>query len=159
MRIREELGYVLVSSRRKSLQRSRTWSHVSSIVWLCSTVSLLMKRRLKSFTCSGLFPVVFSNVSLVSLVQISAHFSLILGSTMIWNLSFSNVSKTKSVVVLRNPISLQKIKSIFSFLSACASLSESNTPLSESLSLQCPKVEQCVLTCSPLQVMMSSMGI
>jgi len=79
-------------------------------------ISLLIKRRLKIFACSGLFSLLFSKVSLVSLEQISAHFSLILGSTMILKVSYSKHSKIRSVVVLLNPISLQKMKSIFSFL-------------------------------------------
>lgn len=122
----------------------------------CSTLSLLIKRRLKIFACSGLFSLLFSKVSLVSLEQISAHFSLILGSTMILKVSYSKHSKIRSVVVLLNPISLQKMKSIFSFLRIWANLIESLIPFSESLSLQCHNVEQWVLICSPLQVIRSS---
>ena len=122
----------------------------------CSTLSLLIKRRLRIFACSGFVSLLCSKVSLVSLEQISAHFSLILGSTIILKVSYSKHSKMRSVVVLLNPISLQKMKSIFSFFRSWANLIESLIPFSESLSLQWPNVEQWVLICSPLQVIRSS---
>lgn len=146
-----------MSSLIKSLQRSYTCSLCSSLVSRCSTVSVLMKRRFNIAVCSGSLSPNFSKFSFVRFEQISAQISLILGSTIILKDFSVRVLKIRSVVVLLNPTSLQKIKSIFSLLSACASLRESRTHFSESLSLQCHRVVQWVLMCSPLQVIITSM--